>query len=137
MSAAPREVAAPRAWMLVILLPSGRVRSANEDHRTGRWSVTTERALWRQAAFYEAKRVRVPPLLEARVALTIHLRNWRRADPQNYPSASSVKGLLDGLVAARVLRDDRPPYLRLDMPILAPQDGQLPSVVAEITEVLP
>jgi hypothetical protein len=132
-----REVAAPRAWTLVILSPSGRVRSANEDHRAGRWSVTQERALWKKAAFYEAIRAKAPPLVEAHVALTIHLRNWRRADPQNYPSASSVKGLLDGLVAAGVLRDDRSLYLHLDMPILAPLEGRLPSVTAEITEVRP
>jgi hypothetical protein len=137
VSTPARNVAAPRTWTFAILSPSGWVRSANDDHRAGRWAVTQERALWKQAAFYEARRAKIPPLGQARVDLTVHLRNWRHADPQNYPSASSVKGLLDGLVAARVVADDRPPHLLLNMPSLAPLDGGLPRIVVTVIEVQP
>jgi hypothetical protein len=97
--------------------------------------------MWRHAAIVYAYRARVPHLDAATLALTIHLRNWRHADPQNYPSSSSVKGLIDGLKDARVITDDRPPYLRVEMPVLAALSarvaGRLPAIVATITEAGP
>lgn len=122
----------PRTWTFTV---HGKVNSANADHAAGRWAVTRLRSEWRAAGYYHAKNAKVPPLGAARVDLVIHLRNHRRADPQNYPSASSVKGLLDGLVAAKVIGDDRPPYLDLAMPTLAPAGSDGPRVDVTITEV--
>jgi hypothetical protein len=122
----------PRTWTFTI---HGRAWSANHDHEIGRWGVTEQRAQWKKSAFYLAKHTKIPPLRSARLNLKIHLRNGRRADPQNYPSGSSLKGLIDGLVAAGVVPDDRPPYLDVRMPTMAPLDGGAPRVEVTITEV--
>jgi hypothetical protein len=123
-----------RVWTLTILAPDGRrVYSANDDHsRGGRFQVRTRRAMWKHDTWITALDANIPHLEAARLDLVVHIRNARRADPANYPSASSIKGLIDGLVAAGVVTDDRPPYLDVTMPKLRPLEGGKPRVVATI-----
>lgn len=127
-----------RAWTVVIYGPDGQVWSANEDHRRGHHAVARHRAAVREEAGWAAKAERVPPLGRARVAITIHLRNWRQADAQNYSSAATVKAALDGLVDAGVVPDDRAEFLDVAMPKLAPLGGdRRPRVVLTVTEATP
>lgn len=51
----------------------------------------------------------------------------------NFPGGPSLKGLIDGLVDARVVPDDRGPYLTVHMPKLAPLGhGGRPRVMLEL-----
>lgn len=65
------------------------------------------------------------------MVLTVHLRAGTRADQQNYISGPSCKGLLDGLVRAGVVVDDREPYLHVTCRTTALQGGR-PRVVVEL-----
>jgi hypothetical protein len=60
------------------------------------------------------------------------MRNGARADAANLPGGPSCKGLLDGLVDAKVIPDDREPYLAASYRA-APLEGGRPRVVVEIT----
>ncbi len=111
-------------YRLVVRAPHGRVFSVNDDHsKGGRWRVTARRNAWKHDTWIEARHAKIPALGRIEVEPTIHLRNWRRADAHNYPGASSLKGLLDGLVAAGIVADDRAPFMDVRMPKLAPLDG--------------
>lgn len=124
-----------RAWTVVVY-GDGKVRSANADHRAHHFAVATHRALVREEAGCAAKAEGIPPLGRGHVAITIHLRNWRQADPQNYSGAATVKAALDGLVDAGVVPDDRAEFLDVAMPVLAPLAGdRRPRVVLTVTEV--
>jgi hypothetical protein len=72
---------------------------------------------WRDQAKEAATAARVPPLGRARLLLVIRLEQ-PRGDPQNYPGAPAIKGLIDGLVEAGIVQDDGPRYLDVLMPRL-------------------
>ncbi len=125
-----------RTYHLTVQAPGGRVYSSNDDHsKAGRWHVTARRNAWKHDAWVEAMAAGIPPLGRIHVQVTIRLRNWRRADAHNYPGASSFKGLLDGLVAARVVADDRAEFMEVDMPKLAPLEGGRPRIELVIRQV--
>ena len=90
-------------------------------------------AIWRHLGWARAIHARIPHFAAVDLKVTIHLRNWRRADAHNYPGGPSLKGLVDGLVDAKVAPDDAEPYLTMAMPTLAPLEGGRPRVVVEIT----
>src|SRR6266511_238968 len=113
-----------RTYHLTVQAPGGRVYSSNDDHsKAGRWHVTARRNAWKHDAWVEAMAAGIPPLGRIHVQVTIRLRNWRRADAHNYPGASSFKGLLDGLVAARVVADERADFTEVDKQKLARLEG--------------
>jgi hypothetical protein len=62
----------------------------------------------------------------------VHVRNHTRVEPPNLPGGPSLKGLIDGLVDARVVPDDHPAHLTVHMPRVAPLDGGRPRVVLEL-----
>lgn len=135
MSAALAPNPEPGVYRLTILAPGGRVWTSNDDHRGGRWRVTARRNQWKRDTWIEAKHAKIPPLGRIHVQATIRLRSWRRADAHNYPGASSFKGMLDGLVLAGVVEDDRGEFLDCEMPKLAPLDGGPPRIELVIRQV--
>lgn len=60
---------------------------------------------WRQAADYTARYHRVPPMAAANIVIELCFRAYRRRDPANW--APTGKAIVDGLVDAGVLPDDR------------------------------
>lgn len=100
--------AEPRTWT-VELPPGLRLLSLNQRlHWAERARIT--RGL-RQAAFVVARNAHIPPL--ERASVTVEYRPplaTRRRDLDNVPAASG-KPAIDGIVDARVLRDDAPPYV--------------------------
>jgi hypothetical protein len=109
----------------------GRIFGANQAprHKLAAWRISET---WRDAAYRLARHHAIPRLGHAAIAVTVHLRAGRKADQQNYLSGPSVKGLLDGLVRAGIVTDDREPYLTVTCRT-APLEGGRPRVVLEIT----
>jgi hypothetical protein len=107
----------------------GPVVGANQAprHKLAAWRIARD---WRDATFWLA-RARLPKLGSAHVQLTVHLRAGAKADQQNYPSGPSCKGILDGLVRAGVLTDDREPFATVTCRTTA-LDGGRPRVVVEL-----
>lgn len=128
-------MAEPRTWILEIPAPGGQVYNANHDHRVHWYSTNARRHAARIAARLLARAQRIPPLKACRVEATIHIKAWRSADPQNYPGGSTVKGILDGLVDAAVVRSDRAEHMQVTMPTLAPLGGGVTRVMLRITEL--
>lgn len=121
----------PPTFRLEVEAPDGRVWGANDGRP--HWSRTAKRRQeWRYLGWLEARAARLPRLPAAELHVTIHLRNWRAADAHNYPGGPSLKGLIDGLVDAKVVPDDREPFLTVHMPTLAALDGGRPRVVVEL-----
>ena len=83
--------------------------SANVLHRMNRYDWGRLRAQWKADTYLTAKdavnRQRwVAPRLKAHVKVLFHFEDRRRRDPDNY--TAGLKGVLDGLVEAGVIRDD-------------------------------
>jgi hypothetical protein len=124
---------APPVYRLVVEDPTGDgIVGVNQAsiHRIHTWKETQRE--WRDAAFWLAKATRMPRLERAELRMVCHLRNWRQADGPNMASGPSLKGLVDGLVLAGVVRDDRLPWLDVLMPRLAGLDGGRPRVDVEL-----
>ena len=81
--------------------------NANER---GHWAKRAPRTrYWRNRAYVEARRAKVPPMDRAHIAVTFHKTTNRPYDPANlYPTA---KAIVDGLVDAGVLPDDDKEHL--------------------------
>jgi Holliday junction resolvase RusA-like endonuclease len=82
---------------------------ANELHRTNRYDVGKLRAQWKQDAYRvamnEVNRLKWrAPNVKAVVSVLFRFPDRKRRDPDNY--TAGLKGVLDGLVQAGVLRDD-------------------------------
>jgi hypothetical protein len=114
---------------------AGRVVGANQAPRDKQaaWRISET---WRDATFWLAKAAQLPRMGEAFVRLTVHLRAGARADQQNYVSGPSCKGLLDGLVRAGVMVDDREPYATVSCRTTALEGGR-PRVVVELRPKAP
>lgn len=100
-------------------------------NRTMRWHWRKKAALrraWRDHSKGVAERHQAPPLGQARLELVIHVRSAGAADPQNFPSAEPVKGLIDGLVDAGIVPDDKPAFLEVLMPRVLGLEGGKPRV---------
>lgn len=108
-----------REWELRIAAPDGRVMGANHDHRAHWRAVHAHRTAARSAALMHARALRIPRMERVRVDVTIYMKAWKRADPGNYPGGSTLKGMIDGLVDAGVMPDDKQAHLDLRMPRLA------------------
>ena len=120
------------AFRLVVeVLIGERIWGANDD-RPGWAERARRRRLWRKLGWGEALAAHLPRMGAAELHVTVHLRNWQRADAHNYPGGATLKGLIDGLVDAKVVPDDREPYLTVHMPTLAALDGGRPRVVVEL-----
>jgi hypothetical protein len=116
---------------MVVEAPGGRVWTSNDGRP--HWARTAERRrLWRGLGWGEALANGWPRLQAAELHITVHLRNHARTDPQNLPGGPSLKGLIDGLVDAKVVPDDDPAHLTVHMPKVAPLDGGRPRVVLEL-----
>ena len=70
--------------------------------RNARWEYAEQKKLWAQWISVCCRPRPKAPLLHARVTITYFFKDRRRRDPDNY----SGKFLLDGLVAAGILKDD-------------------------------
>jgi hypothetical protein len=124
--------ATPPTFRLEVEAPIGeRIWGANDDRP--HWSETARRRrLWRELGWAEALANHLPRLQAAELRVTVHLRNWRTADAHNLPGGATLKGLIDGLVDAKVVPDDCEPHLTVHMPTLAALDGRRPRVVVEL-----
>ena len=103
----------------MIPAPDGRIYSVNSDHGAGHFRTSKRRWLARKSGAFYARQAGIPPLARARVETVIRIRNWQHADPQNYSGGATLKGILDGLVDAKVVVDDGHRYLDVVMPVMA------------------
>jgi hypothetical protein len=116
----PARPAKPRSWRLEVDC-LGRPLTANAMHKKHPVQVTALRGEWRDAATVLARAARIPAL--GRVAVTAQARYRTRRSPSDTDACSpSVKGVIDGLVAAGVVRDDKPPFVA-SVTYLAPVVG--------------
>lgn len=123
--------AAPQTWRMVVEAPDGRIHTSNDGRPN--WAVTARRRrLWRRLGWAQALAHHWPRLEAAELHITVHLRNAARCDVHNLPGGPSLKGLVDGLVDARVVPDDGPAHLTVHMPRVAPLDGGRPRVALEL-----
>jgi len=123
--------ATPPTFRLEVEAPDGRIWGANDGRP--HWAETARRRReWRYLGWVHARHARLPRMGAAELHVTVHLRNWRRADAHNYPGGPTLKGLIDGLVDAKVVPDDCEPYLTVHMPTLVPLGGGRPRVVLEL-----
>lgn len=92
-----------------IALPAGLPVVSLNDR--GHWGPRYRRGLTlRQAGFAAARAARVPRLRAISVRVTYPPPDRRRRDNDNIAAASG-KHAIDGLVDARIIPDDRPPYV--------------------------
>lgn len=110
-------------WHLMIPAPDGQVWGVNHDNRAHWRAVHAHRKQARDGARWVAREQRIPTMQRVRLDVTIYMRAWRRADPGNYPGGATLKGMIDGLVEAGVMPDDRQEHLDLRMPVLKAQTG--------------
>ena len=99
----------PRTWTLE--LPAGlRLLSLNgREHWSVKGRITRD---LRQAAFVVARNAKIPPLERASVVVEYQPPlTSRRRDLDNIPAASGKPCIDGGLVDARILKDDAPPFL--------------------------
>jgi crossover junction endodeoxyribonuclease RusA len=97
----------PRCW-IVALPPRLETLSLNDRLH---WSAQRRRAAAiKKAAWAIALHQKIPHLDSASVLVVYHPPDRRRRDHDNIPAASG-KHAIDGLVAAKVLEDDCPPYV--------------------------
>lgn len=98
-----------RSWTLEIT-EVGRPLLANGVHRMQGIQASRARAEWKQAGWAHALEQRIPPLAAIRVTVQPRYRTRKGCDCD--APAPSLKGVLDGLVQAGVLPDDRPPFVQ-------------------------
>lgn len=109
-----------RSWRLEIT-HLGRPLTANGMHKKHPIEVTRLRGEWRDAATVLCRAQRVPALSKIDVRAQARYRT-RRSPSDTDACAPSVKGVIDGLVKAGVLEDDKPPFVR-SVQYIAPQVG--------------
>lgn len=110
----------PLSWRLVIDC-LGRPLTANAMHKKHPVAVTRLRGEWRDAAAVLARAERIPAL--SRIDVTAQARYKTRRSPSDTDACSpSVKGVIDGLVLAGVIPDDKPPFVA-SVRYLAPMVG--------------
>lgn len=111
---------APRQWTLTIDT-QGRPLLANAAKKMHPIAESKARAAWRDTACVLARAGRIPPM--PCIAVTAQARYKTRRSPSDCDATSpTVKGVIDGLVLARVIPDDCPPFVAW-VKYLAPQVG--------------
>lgn len=66
------------------------------------WEYRAEKQRWKDLVCYMCRKRPCQPMEKATVTLTYYFGDRRRRDPDNYAG----KMILDGLVTARIIRDD-------------------------------
>lgn len=105
----PGREAKPRSWRFEIT-ECGRPLLTNGTHRMQGVQATRARQVWKEAGWAHALEQRVPALSAIRVTVRPRYRTRKGCDCD--APAPSVKGVLDGLVLAGVVPDDRPPFVQ-------------------------
>lgn len=91
--------------------------STNQE-RTMHWTRRHELSkLWKEAAFWHAKKAQWRNIGPSIVTATIPFDVARRRDPHNY-SGTVLKSIVDGLVLAGCWPDDTPEFVRTLEPLL-------------------
>lgn len=98
-----------RSWSLVVDM-LGRPLTANAAHRLHHIAATRARGEWRDAVTVLARQARIPRLSAIRVVAQARYET-RKSISDCDAISPTVKGALDGLVAAGVIVDDRLPYV--------------------------
>lgn len=124
--------------MIVLELgrPPAEPLSTNEERRMGGrggWARSRARlAPWRQLATIVATDARLAAAVDGTpccVTVRIPFRDNRRRDPSNY-TATVVKAVVDGLVAAKVWPDDNPRWVTVMEPqLVVDPTGRTPAAV--------
>lgn len=94
-----------------ILRYESRPWTLNVERQGNRWKRAALVKEWRQAFNILARNAHVPPLEQIRVVVQPELRN-RAAMPDTGACIGSAKAAIDGLIDARVLKDDGPDVVR-------------------------
>jgi hypothetical protein len=101
----------PRSWSFTIDF-LGRPLVANKAKKMHPIAESKTRAEWRDAAATLARAERIPKGLGA-IRVTAQARYRTRRSPSDCDAcAPSVKGVIDGLVVAGVIADDKPPFVQ-------------------------
>lgn len=121
-----------RAWLLVVD-SCGRPLLSNAVAKLNGFAATRERAPWKDAATVLARQQRIPRL--ARISVTAQARYRTRRSPSDCDAPSpALKGVLDGLVVAGVIKGDCPPFVAW-VKYLSPQLGTgLPDALVVLVE---
>jgi hypothetical protein len=110
----------PDRWLMT-LDQLGRPLTANGQHKRHPMAATKDRAQWRDATIWLARQQRIPTL--ERIKVTAQARYRTRQSPSDTDAcAPTVKGCIDGLVIAGVIRDDSHEYVT-EVRYLAPLIG--------------
>lgn len=97
-------------WLLTIDT-CGPVFVTNASEKLHWKARQTKRAEWRDAATVLARAWRIPKGLEAIAVSCWPRQPSLRSMPDCDAPAPALKGVLDGLVIARVIDDDKPPFV--------------------------
>lgn len=123
-----------RVWHLVID-QLGRPPTTNRAHSQHHQRAGVERRRWRDTVCWAVRAQRIPAL--SRIVLTTQGRYPSgRSLPDTDGLAPAVKGVLDGLVLAGVIEDDRPAWVAQVTalaPVVAP--GLPPALLVTVREV--
>ena len=125
-----------RTWRLEIDM-LGRPLLANAANKMHFQDRDRIRADWRDATTTLARAQRIPRC--AAIDIKVQARYRTRRTPGDIDSpAPTVKGVIDGLVNAGIIRDDKPPYIR-SLLYVTPQIGTgLPdALIVWITDTTP
>lgn len=110
----------PRQWGMSFDAPAKLLNANTRLHRMTVYKLTRA---WRAAAWQYAMAHRPVTLDRAHVTITLHFTDRRRRDVHNY--YGTVKAIVDGLVDAGLLPDDRDEHLVLDLRTGPPARGAL------------
>jgi hypothetical protein len=121
-----------RSWTLD-LSELGRPPTVNADHQLHHYARSKVRKDWRELAATMARAAGIPPLTA--IDVTVQGRYDKGTLPDTDALQPAVKGVLDGLVDAGVIPDDRGEFVH-SLRYLAPrlEAGRPPSLLVQITE---
>lgn len=98
--------------------------------RQNAWEYRNEKDTWNELVYYSCKEQKIKPINgKALVSITYYFPTKHRRDPDNY----SGKFILDGLVKAKVLKDDS--FNHIDLRISGSFDKNNPRTEIIIKEV--
>lgn len=122
-------------WTLTID-QCGRPLLANATHKMHPRAATAARAVWRDTTATLARAARIPTLEGITVEARCRYPD-RRSLPDTDAASPAVKGCIDGLVAAGVLTNDTPEFVRR-VAYLAPvvARGLPPALILTIEETM-
>lgn len=105
----------------------------NVERQGNRWNRAALVKEWRQVFNILARNAKVPPMKAIRVVAQPELKN-RASMPDTGACIGSVKAGIDGLIDARVLKDDGPDVVR-ELVFLAPVVTGKDALVLTIEDV--